>query len=396
MALGTPLAAEAATLPSAYDGSAYGSYVAVGSVNAGKSSYVTLCTTKTPVTRTANAAGLNLAGVATVGAVTSKVRSYKSASGKTRKSITTTETAGANLLGGLITASAIKTEATATRKNTAYSTSGKTTLVGLKILGIPFSVTPGKNTITTIPGIANIKLNGQATSTSYGNHTINVVGLRVTLLPGNPLDLGEGTIVVGAARASIHKPIHNRPYGFAYGSKVSLGGALNSGPTAAVYIPCGGSDSKTRTNSAASGNLSGIINAAALKTTAKSTDSSSKTTATTTAKTAHVDLLSGAVTLDAITAKAAVTRKGKKVSMSSSGTSLVGLKVLGHPVTINIKENTTVNVAGIGKLYLRRAVKTSTGVTVYAVQLKLTTDVDGVAAGTVLSVGVANAGVTYK
>ena len=243
-----PQPADAATRY-AYGGSAYGSSVLVGQVKLERSSYVPMCTTTTGYSKGANAAGVTLPGIGTIGAVTTRVRSSKS--GNTKTSTTVSETAGLNVLGGLVSASAIKTVATASKTKSGYKTTGKTTLTGLSIAGIPVSVTPAKNTTVTIPLVATVTLNEQAPSSKYGNRGISVVGLRIKLFPGNPLGLPTGSIAVGISKASIHSASTAAPTARAYGTQISVGGLLKSGPTAAVYLPCGGSSSSTLTNSVA-------------------------------------------------------------------------------------------------------------------------------------------------
>ena len=350
-----------------------------------------MCTTTTGYKAGANAAGVTLPGIGTIGAVTTQVRSSKS--GSTKTSTTVSETAGLNVLGGLVSASAIKTVATASKTKSGYKTTGKTTLTGLSIAGIPVSVTPAKNSTVTIPLIATVTLNEQSPSSKYGNRGISVVGLRIKLFPGNPLGLPTGSIAVGISKASIHSAVNRRPYGSAYGTQISVGGLLKSGPTAAVYLPCGGSSNSTLTNSVATADLTDLIDAGVVKTTAKSTDSKAKTVATTSAKVAGIDLLDGLITVDAITSKATATRKGKKLTVSSDGTKLVGLKVNGQSYSASVKANTKIDILGVGTLYLRRVVKSGSGVSVYGVYLKLSVAVGDHPEGTVVTVAAAKAGV---
>lgn len=392
LALGVPSTAEAAVRP-IFAGSAYGSTASVGSLaTSGRTSAVSLCTAAVPSVKTATAAAVLVPGVVRVGAVTTRVASSKSTSGVA--STTTTSTGSISMLSSLITASAVTTTAKSKRNiNGTYTLSGSSLLEGLRIAGRAVDTTPGKNTDITIKGVATVRLNAQSTSTADGAQAQNVTALRVTLLPNNTLKLPAGTIVVGSASASLARPVNFQAYGSAYGTQVNVGSTVTSGPTAAVGLPCGGSNGATRTNNTAAVNLGPVLKVGATQTTAKSTDTATNTVSTTTATTGAVNLLGGIVTLDAVTAKASTTRKGATVTSSTSGTQVVGLKIRGVSRTVSSAENSSVDIAGVGTLHLRRAVRTSTGVTVYAAQLTLSTAQLGLAAGTTLNVGVAQAGV---
>jgi hypothetical protein len=393
-ALVMPAAAQAAT-PFAYGGSAYGSIVKVGDLaETGKSSYVPMCTTVSGRVGTNHAAGLDVDQIGHLGAVTSRVSSNKTRTGV--YSATTTTTAGATLLGGLVEAASITTTAKVSHNSSGYHKTGSTVLVGLRVAGVPVSVEPGKNTVVAVPGVGTVTMNSQSAYAGGGYQSLTVAALRVNLLSGNRLGLPAGTAVIGYANASLHSPTHRLPYGSAYGTKVDLRGVLKSEPTASVALPCGGS-STTRTNSVASAALGSALHVRAVRSTAKSTDTSTKTVAATTNKVAGIDLLGGVVHVDAVEARATTTRRGGRISSrSSAGTSVVGLSINGVARRVSTSENTHIDIAGVGTLYLHRAVRTSTGVQVYAVQLRLDSAQAGLEAGTVLTVGAARAGVLAR
>lgn len=383
-----------AAAPIAFGGSAYGSTARVGSTaNSGKTSYVTLCTTRTGKTGTNRTAAVTLPGVGVVGAATTTVSSRKST--HSVYSSTTTRTAGTSLLSGLIQASVLTSTARVTRTSKGYATTGSTVVTGLRVAGVPVSTRPRANSTITLPGIATVRLNSQSGTTSGGVHSKNVVAMRVTLLEGNPLDLPVGTIVVGSANANLHTPTHRRPYGSAYGSYVNLAGVVKSGQTASVVLPCGGT-SKTRTNTVASVHLGSALDVGAVHSSGVSSDTRKRTVARTTTRVAGANLLGDVVHVDAVTAKATTTRTGSTLTRSSAGTSIVGLRINGVRRSVSSAENQQIGIAGVGTLYLRRAVRSGTSLQVYAVQLKLNTAVSGLDAGTTLTLGSAKAGVSAR
>jgi hypothetical protein len=391
-----PTPADAATYR-AYGGSGHGSEATFGSViNTGRTAYQTLCTTRSGVTKSNHTAAATLPGLGSIGAQTTTVQSKKS--GATESSITAASTAGTNLLSGLIQATAIVSRATVSHNSTGYHPSGTTSFVGLKVLGIPRSNTPAKNTTILLPGIGKVVLNEQSTSTSFGDHTMAVNGLHLTVNAINTAGLPAGHLIISRASSSLHSPTNNRAFGEAYGTRVQLGGLLSSGPTAArVYLPCGGSNGVTRTNGISSTNSqASAVTTGAAASTAKSTDTATATTATTSSGiTGGINLLAGIVTADAATAKATTTRKGTTVTRSSSGTTIANLKINGTPVTIPSGANRTVNIAGVGTLYLHRVINESSGLHVYALQLVLSSAQGALPSGAVLTVGSAQSGVSY-
>lgn len=373
-------------------GSAYGSYAAVGSVQSGTTSPVSLCTTKGPDERSNSTGAVNLAGIGTIGAVTTRTSTNVLLG--TRSTVSSTSTAGVNLLGGLVQASAITTRATVSRTATGTTTTkGETTFAGLRVGGVAVSATPKANTTLTIADVATVQLNTQVGADSQ---SFTVTGLRVNLLSGNRLRLATGTVIVGRSVASTGAPVHHLPYGNAYATQVDVAGKVTSGRTAAVGLPCGGSYGKTLTNRLAAVSVPRVLTTGAGTSTAASTDSATSTSATTSNTIASVRLLDGLVTLKGVTTRANAVRTATGVTTSSTGTSVTGLQVRGTSVTVGTGENAKVSLAGIGTLTVRGTTRTSTGITVHAAELTLDTAVAGLSKGTVLTVGSSAAGVADR
>ena len=397
VAVATP--ADAIVASRAYGGSAYGSSGKFGNVvNLGRTANRPFCTTASNVFRTNNTAAIDLddKGLGTIGAQDTKTQSVKTSTAQS--SITTSRTAGTKLLpvpgptGAVVAFTAIEAKATVTLTSKGYSQKGQTTFVGLKVLGVTVpDQTPAPNTTYTIPG-GKVILNQQGTLNKFGLHSQGVNGLRLILNPGNTYGLPAGELVISYALASLHSPTYRRAYGVAYATKIQVGDAVQSGASAAVNLPCGGSSGVTRTNNLAEVNLGALLKTGAGTTTAKSTDSATSTTATTTAQIADVDLLDGTVTADAIKAVSSTTKKGTTYSRSSLGTSFVNLKINGTAVG-NLGPNSSRAIDGVGTLYVRKSTWSSTGLEVIALQLKLTEDQGELLAGTVITVGYAQSGV---
>ena len=393
----TSAAAAATPTYYAFGGYGYGSSAKLGSlVSSGPTSKVDMCTTNA-VSDSNSAAGVKLGTVGTVGAVQTSTRGTSSSG--TLTSTTTTTTGAVSLLTGLVQAKAITTQAVAKHTSSGFSQTGSTKITDLKIAGLSMSATPAKNTKVTLPlKLGEVILNHQSTSTKYGLHQITVDAMYITVNSGNLLNLPAGKVVVGHSVASLHDAVHARPYGSAYVSQVQIAnGTVTSGQTALSDLPCAGSGGATVSNTTAGVSLANLLTVGAAGSTAVSTDSATSTTARTSASVANVSLLGGKVKVKALKVQAAATKlPGKTLTTSSSGTAITGLTINGKSVTVSTKENTTVNIAGIGTLYLHRTVRSGTRVQVFGLQLKLLTDQLGGKAGTTITVGFAGAGVSTR
>jgi hypothetical protein len=377
----------------AFGGTAYGSTVSVGAITSGSTAVVSVCSLAPGAASTNQAAKVNAGLLGSIGAVTSSITPTKTDTASS--TVTTTTTAGTSLLAGLITANTITTTATSSfTPDGGFTNAGSTVVAGLKIAGQTVTATPGVNSKISIPNIATVTLNIQSASAVGGDHSKSVQGLRIDLLSGNPLGLGTGRIIIGSSTASLHDPVMNRAAGTAYGTQIDLAGIVKSGATAPVGLPCGGSNGVTRTNSTASVNVPGVLSAGATATTARSTDAPTGTTAEFSATTAGVNLLNGVVKVDAITAKASATRSGSTLTSSSDGTQIAGLKINGTTVEVPAGENSTLQIAGVGTLTFRKVVKSTVGVDVFGLELKLSTDQLGLKAGTTIQVAAARPRVT--
>ena len=386
----SPAGAAVATKRPTFIGSAYGSVATLGSlVHSGATSYVSECTPTVNTARTNKTAALPLPQLGNVGAVTTRVSSTRT--GRTVASVTTTKTAATSLLGGLVQAKAITTSARVSLTGATYASASSSTLLGLTVAGRPIKANPSRNQTIALPGLGRVVLNKQTTSVAATQHTAAVTALQLVLNPGTSAMLPAGTVVVGRANAGLHAPTYQRPYGSAYGSTVQVGNTAASGRTAAVYLPCG-AGTATSSNTIASTHLAGVLSTGTVTSSANSTDTSKATSAATRSRIASVNLVNGIVKVHAVTTEAHATRTGSHLTLSSRGTSLAGLTIHGKAAVIPAR-TTSRTIPGLGTLYFNRTSKTSTGISVTALQLVLSQPQGSIAKGTVITVGTATAGV---
>ncbi len=290
-------------------------------------------------------------------------------------------------------ASAITTQSTVSHSSAGYATKGNSTFTGLRIGGVSITAHPSIDQTVNLPGIGKVVLNHQSRDTRYGGLSLAVTAMRVSLLAGNTLGLPAGSVVVGHAQASLHLPIRHLAYGNAYGTTAQVGTTLTSGRTAPVYLPCGGSNGVTQTNTTASASLPGVLSTGVISSSSRSADTATSTTARTHSHVANVSLLGGAIKLTGVTAQSTATRTSSGITLSSAGTTVAGLTIRGKARSVTIRPNTGISIAGIGTLYLDRVVLTSQSIRVHAVELDLTQAYGKASSGTVITVGATLAGV---
>ncbi|MFC7502197.1 choice-of-anchor P family protein, partial [Nocardioides sp. GCM10030258] len=130
-------------------------------------------------TLTNTTAGVNVPGVLTTGVVTSTTTSTRDVFGNA-EIVNTNRTAGLNLLGGLIKATAIKVTASGKLQDGVWTSDMKMELVNLVIAGktIPINVSP--NTVINVAGLGEVAINLQRKHPG-GAYLNRIDGVRITL-----------------------------------------------------------------------------------------------------------------------------------------------------------------------------------------------------------------------
>ena len=270
------------------------------------------------------------------------------------------------------------------------TTSGSTVVAGLKIAGKSLTVPAGGGARIDVPHVARITFNNQTTTSTKVSKKLTVEALRIDLLKDNTLGLAAGRIVISSSTSGASKPTYFAASGVAYGTNVTVGDLVTSGPTAYVGMPCGGTGGETVKNKVAEVSLPGLVKVKAVSSTSQSKEGDGSTTAILSDKVAGVNLLGGLVTADAVEARSTSKRSSSSaLTTSDSGTEIEDLKVLGRRIKVTSKANQTIDVVGLGTLTLHKTVKQANGLDVIGVELTLGQDQGGVKAGTVVQVAVA-------
>lgn len=378
---------------------AYGTsvYNADRSVMSGPTAYVSLaCTTAPGKKAKNNTAAADLGKVGKAGATVTTVNS--SEWGDSRATKATSTTAGASLLGGIIRAKAITAEAKVKSTPDGWKAENKSVLADLTILGKKIDAEVGPNTKINValPGvgkIAEVILNEQVTRTkANGTFETTTTALHVKVLPnsqlGNKLNVD---VTIGRANAQLTPPAVGYLGGRGFATKVTLlNGAVQSGPTSLVAVPCLGG---TSSNRIASGDLDGIAKAkaAAAKAEGSAGDPAKSRVE---AELAGVNLLGGLITADAI--KSVATAKqtaGGPVELSDKGSKFVNLKIGGKAVLdTDIGPNTKINVLGV-QITLNKVRKTATSITVTQIEVVIKSPGHGLPVNSKVEISYASASI---
>jgi len=217
--------------------------------------------------------------------------------------------------------------------------------------------------------------------------------LTITLTAKNSLGLDVGArVIVGHSSASLA----GVPAGFAAGNGFAtrastVNGTVTSGPTAYAGVPCTGG---TSTANLAGSSLPGLLSVGAATT--QDTSVTNPTLSSHVVNSiASVGVLSNLIKATGIVADTTTTRDTKSGPAHLRDASKFGsLSVAGLPgIGVNVAANTTVNLAGLGKVTFHKRVSTPTGTRVTMIYVVLGQALGGLPTGTVLEIGVSDTSV---
>jgi hypothetical protein len=365
-ALASSTAAYADFKTTVYQASGYGAEVKVGnSISAGPVANA-LLPNCTPLvgSYTASAASINLPGLVSTGTVSSV------ASSTLDTSMGSSTVENISLLGGVITADAITAVSSSSEIGGVYSFSSEgSTFTNLKILGglISVPLNPAPNTVIKIPLVGSVTLNEQETflSSTKASLTVNMIHVRITLgtNAGTQIIISQGFSDINSRAAPAAMG------GSAYAPRLTTG-VLTTGALVYELVPCFGTGGVVNTDSIAETNIPGVVSTGAIAVTDEGNVTLSETQVQTTSSIANANVLSGLVSVGAITAVANGVTTTPTGFTFSGGSTLVGLSVSGFAsITDNPPPNTKLNIVGLGTLYLNRVQPSADHIRVTAVEL---------------------------
>lgn len=367
------LPASASTSEIGYQASAYGTHVTVGPVvKSGLSALSTLgCISGTGVTHTNTVTSVNAPPVLTTGTVDTSAASQGTATGVAATASSTVQSA--SVLGGLVSAAAVKSVSTASRNSStgAFGVSAAgSSFVSLTVNGHPFSGTPAPNTKIALPGVGYVILNQQSSQVTKNSAALTVIAIHVVVTRTTSAGQAGTQVVVAYANSQLGGPVSGLLSGRAFGANAHLGATVIAGELFPQPLACLGTGGKTKTNSATSASIPGVLTTGAVSDTAEGSVTATSVSGTVTSTVDGLNLLAGKVTATAV--EADVSGAGNPPT-TADHSSFVKLSVAGHPgIGDTPPPNTKLSLAGIGTLWLHRVVHTSDGIEVIMIQLDVT------------------------
>lgn len=185
---------------------------------------------------------------------------------------------------------------------------------------------------------------------------MNMIHIHVTSLNILGLQVGTEVIVSSATSGMLNVYAPAILNGGSFGTEV-LGNLLSSAPTAPVILPCLGTNGAQLTNTLAGVNLPTILNTGTVTNTGESDLTNDESSGKTTSMVTGLNLLNGLVTANVMNGQVTTVVNDNIAVFSTAVDTFVGISVAGHPeITDSVPYNTSVNLAGLGTLYLKRVV----------------------------------------
>lgn len=380
----------------AFGASAYGTRVLVGkTLRSGRSALVTLgCTSTAGLRHTNTAASVNVGHIVATGTIDTIARSMKTKTGIGSRGSATTQYA--SLLNGLVKATAVRAVSTTnhnTSKGAFSETAAGTRFVDLVVDGHHISGTPAANTKMALPGVGYVILNQQTFHTGTTSAGLTVIGIHLVVTHTNKSAVAGTQVFVSVATSSLSGPVKAILNGLAFGTSANVGSTIIAGRSFPEYMACLGTNGVTKSNTAATVQIPGVLSTGAVTDTAEGTVTATQVAGKMTSTVHDLNLLGGEVTATAI--RANVTASGKPPALGDHST-FTDLKVQGAPqLKGNPAPNTRIPLSGFGTLWLHRRIETSRGIRVIMVQLIITQKNSAhLPVGATIDVGYASVGVS--
>ncbi|MBZ5737858.1 choice-of-anchor P family protein [Nocardioides mangrovi] len=329
------------------------------------------CTNEAGTTNTNDVTDVQLPGLGTVGAGTTKLWTTSkkgTVSSWARHSVGDIVLSDSPL--GTLSIKAVTTTARAYHNASGFHTStntdvGKLSFAaagGLPPVDLPI---PAPGQPVDIPGFATITIGHSNTHDRATQANAYANGLKVELT-------ASGTSVhIAHAEANLYEGIKT---GIFKGSSTGLtgdvgSGTLNLGKNLLSRMPCQGTDGKVVSKSAAGVDLGGQVVVGAAKNTQFGKQTARKATGYERSQIASVDLGGGALHIDGIVAKAKVTRANGKLVRSSDGTTLGAITANGEPQ--QIPDTGVLEIPGVASIQPGVVKKTAHGLRVVGLRITL-------------------------
>jgi hypothetical protein len=144
--------------------------------------------------------------------------------------------------------------------------------------------------------------------------------------------------------------------GDSYGTQI-IGNLLSSSPTAPEVLPCLGTSGAVETNTLAGVNLAGVLSTGTVTNTVESDLTQALSSGQNTSTVEGLNLLNGLVTATVMKAQVNALVNDTQNYILYGTDQFTGISVAGYPaINDNVPINTSLPIAGLGTLYLKRVI----------------------------------------
>lgn len=207
---------------------------------------------------------------------------------------------------------------------------------------------------------------------------------------GITLTTAVATAVAAALSVATPAQAAPSPYGFsgvAYGTYVTVGSTVSSGPSARVEVGCTTQSGVVRTNTVASVNAAPAASSGTVTTEVRTVATDTAQATKTRSTVQNVNLLNGLITATAVNVRSETYHTSSGFSHYNP-TSFVDLVVAGSSVGATVAPNTTITLAGIGYVVLNEQIRQPQSQVVRGLHVYVTqANTLGLAVGTQIFVG---------
>jgi hypothetical protein len=236
------------------------------------------------------------------------------------------------------------------------------TVDGQDALNLPI---PKPGSPVVVPGLLSISVGKEKRVVTPAGATAKAEGLVIQVIPTKTkIQVAHTASMLGTG---VKRGLF---FGKANATQVkALGDLLRSGPQPLQVVPCQGTKGQVRSKSLASVSVPGVLEVSAAGASAMGDQSKKKAKGFTQASIAHADVLNGTLVLDAIRARANVTRTKHDVKANTDGTTIGAILVNGQPISLDALDD--LEIPGVLKVDTEVTTKSKSGIEVVAVRVTL-------------------------
>ncbi|WP_309649565.1 choice-of-anchor P family protein [Nocardioides sp.] len=370
----------------ALNATGFGTLVSGGQVPASSdnTAYTAIgCTVRAGVTRSNYEAQVEVPGLGTISGV--RTRTWTEKKGPVVSSYAThsiAEVLIAESALGSLSIEGVRSMSRAFHTGTSFKTETDTSVA--RIILTPAGGAPQELEIPTpgqpleIPGLARITVGNEVSAKILDGVRATADAINIRVFPSDTL------AKVAHTATKIQK---GAPFGtfrgYSAGTRArGLGETVKSGRTPLSLMPCKGTNGKELTKAVARVDLGGQIIVRGVDTNQKARQAKGIGTGYELANIAKVNLGDGALVINAIVAKANVTRKGDSLVRNATGTTVGSIVVNGEATSF--PDSGVIEIPGLVKIQQKIVRRIKNGISVIALRLTL---LDG--SGAVVDLGMA-------